>query len=87
MRESYFASNVHAVRTALAVPCELHSEGVQDLLAEITVQLDEQLSDEASPEAEWRRATAHTLQCFADLMRGLDRPTPSVESLVREMSC
>lgn len=87
MRDSYFASNVQAVLTALDAPFQQQSEGVQAVLDEITVRLDAQLSDEDSPEAEWRRSTAHTLQCFADLMRGLDRPTPSVESLVREMSC
>lgn len=85
MRDSYFAPTVQAVLIALDESSGYQPQNVDALLRDIQSKLADQLEDERSPERDWRRGTARSLMCLADLLRGLGRPAPSVEVLVHDM--
>ena len=86
MRESYFASDVSAIHRALAEGDRHSSTHVNELLNIIQDNLEELLADELSPERDWRKQVASSLTVLSQTMRGIGKPTPSVETLASEMS-
>jgi len=86
MRESYFASDVKAILTALEAGNRQTSSQVDKLLDAIQENLQDQLADELAPEREWRCQVASSLEALCDVMRKVGKPTPSVETLAEEMA-
>ena len=86
MRESYFASDVKAILTALQEGNRQTSSQVNKLLDVIQENLQDQLADELAPEREWRRRVASSLEVLSEVMRKIGKPTLSVETLAEEMA-
>ena len=86
MRDSYFTTPIVAILKALRESEHQSNARIDESLHRIAKQIEALLSDDRSPERQWRQQVAVPLFLLVELFQSIGNPVPSVEELATEMA-